>query len=102
MFRSLSAAWAFFMVRRNVHEFRKACPDGHVSPAKSLLIRSAMSGARVVGDPAGNWKLAKGGQGRRPRARDDAVAAAILAVAEGGRIAKREARRPKFWYKVLQ
>lgn len=86
---------------QDVREFRAACLDGHVTPARSLLMRSAMSGARVTTDPAGNSKLAKGGQGRRPRARDDAVAAAILAIAEGRRIAKREARRQPFRYAVL-
>ena len=91
----------FFDGGNDVREFRIACLDGHVRPATSLLMRSAMSGARVVGDPAGNWKLAKGGQGRKPRARDDAVAAAILAVAEGRRIAKREARRRPFRYTVI-
>ena len=38
------------------------------------------------GDVAGNWKLAKGSEGgRRSRAKDDVVAAAILAVAVGRR-----------------
>ena len=85
----------------DVREFRRACLDDHVVPAKSLLLRSAMSGARVVTDPAGNSKLSKGGQGRKVRARDDAVAASILAVAEGRRIAKREAKAQPFWYSVL-
>ena len=40
----------------------------------------------MVTDPAGNSKLAKATQGgRRVRARDDAAAAAILAVAAGTR-----------------
>ena len=69
---------------------RRACLDGKVRPARSLLLRSAMAEARAVGDAAGNWKLAKSGGGapsggRRMRARDDAVAALILAVAEGTR-----------------
>ena len=42
-----------------------------------------MSEAMVVADPAGNQKLAKATEGgRRKNARDDAVAGAILAVAE--------------------
>ena len=82
-------------------EFRSACLDGHVQPVRSLLLRSAMSGARVATDPAGNSKLAKGGQGRRLRCRDDAVAASILAVAEGRRRAKAESRRRPFEYAVL-
>ena len=45
-----------------------------------------MSEARVVSDPAGNWKLSKGGQGgRRLNARDDAAAAGILCRSRKGR-----------------
>lgn len=70
----------------DVRGFRAACLGGRVFPARSLLMRSAMSEARVVGDTAGNEKLAKGAAGgRRAYARDDAAAAAILAVAEGER-----------------
>ena len=96
-----AGAWAFWTVGQDVREFRSACLDGHVQPIKSLLLRSAMSGARVATDPAGNSKLAKGGQGRRMRCRDDAVAASILAVAEGRRRAKADARRQPFEYAVL-
>ena len=64
----------------DVRAFRRACADGRVAPAPSLLLRSAMAEARTVSDPAGNAKLSKGSQGgRRLRARDDAAAAAILA-----------------------
>ena len=40
-----------------------------------------------MGDVAGNWKLAKGSEGgsSEARAKDDVVAAAILAVAVGRR-----------------
>ena len=70
----------------DVRAFRRACADGRVVPVPSLLLRSAMAEARTVSDPAGNAKLAKGSQGgRRLRARDDAAAAAILAVADGVR-----------------
>ena len=76
----------------DVRDFRRACLDGRVTPAPSLLLRSAMSEARTVSDPAGNAKLSKGTQGgRRHRARDDAAAASILAVAAG----TRQASRPK-------
>ena len=45
------------------------------------MLASAIGEARVITDPAGNSKLAKGTEGgRRLRARDDAAAAAILAV----------------------
>ena len=70
----------------DVRAFRRACADGKVTPTPSLLLRSAMSEARTVSDPAGNAKLSKGSQGgRRLRARDDAAAAAILAVAASTR-----------------
>jgi len=70
----------------DVRGFRRACADRQVVPAPSLLLRSAMAEARTVSDPAGNAKLSKGSQGgRRLRARDDAAAAAILAVAAGVR-----------------
>ena len=70
----------------DVRAFRRAMADGRVVPAPSLLLRSAMAEARTVSDPAGNSKLSKATQGgRRLRARDDAAAAAILAVAAGVR-----------------
>ena len=76
----------------DVRAFRRACADGKVRPVKSLLLRSAMAEARTLSDPAGNAKLAKSTQGgRRLRARDDAAAAAILAVAAG----VRQPERPK-------
>ena len=71
----------------DVRTFRRACLDGSVTPVRSLLMRSAMGEARVALDAAGNAKLAKSTQGgRRLRARDDAAAAAILAVATGRRM----------------
>lgn len=80
----------------DVRDFRKAVALDVVKPANSLLLTSAMSEARVVSDPAGNAKLAKNHEGgRRVRARDDAAAAAILAVAAGYRRHKRgPSRRP--------
>ena len=77
--------------------FRRSCAEGRVVPAPSLLLRSAMAEARTVADPAGNHKLSKASEGgRRVRARDDAAAAAILAVAEGARrwAEDRPQRRP--------
>ena len=71
---------------QDVRDFRSAILGGYVRPRESLLLRSAMAEARTVSDPAGNAKLAKGSQGgRRTRARDDAAAAAILAVSAGYR-----------------
>ena len=70
----------------DVRAFRRAILGGHVRPVESLLLRAAMSEARTLRDPAGNEKLSKGSEGgRRHRARDDAAAAAVLAVAEGYR-----------------
>lgn len=78
----------------DVRQFRRACVSGKCRPVVSLLLRSAMSEARVQTDPAGNAKLAKSSQGgRRQRARDDA-AAAILAVAEGERRAAMPTQKP--------
>ena len=68
----------------DLRSFKRAALDGRVTPAPSLLMVSAMAEARSVSDPAGNSKLAKGSQGgRRALARDDAVAASLLAVAAG-------------------
>ena len=74
----------------DVRGFRGAFLRGLVTPERSLLLSSAVASARTISDPAGNAKLAKGAAGgRRARSRDDAAAAAILAVALG-------------WRKVLQ
>ena len=78
----------------DVRQFREACLADAVKPARSLLMTAAMSEARVVLDAAGNAKLSKSTQGgRRLRARDDAAAAAILAVAAGYR--KHKSARPR-------
>ena len=70
----------------DVRAFQLAALGGHLTPVKSLLMRSSMAEARVVGDVSSNWKLAKSTEGgRRSRAKDDVVAAAILAVAVGRR-----------------
>ena len=85
---------------QDVRDFRAAVLGDHVRPSQSLLLRAAMSEARVTGDPSGNWKLAKHVQGgRRANARDDACAAAIVAVAAGYRLwtAKPRQRRWRYW-----
>ena len=80
----------------DVRIFSKAVSDGFVKPSISLLLRSAISVARLKTDPAGNSKLAKSNEGgRRFRARDDAAAACILAVAEGMRRKKRNRSKGK-------
>ena len=74
----------------DVSSFRRACLEGYVKPVPNLLLRAAMREARTVADPARNEKLAKLSEGgRRQRARDDAAAASILAVAIGYRERKR-------------
>ena len=74
----------------DVDRFRRAVLRGEVTPVKSLLLRSAMMEARTVADASQNEKLAKSGEGKRTRGRDDAVAASILAVAEGSKWNKRK------------
>ena len=82
----------------DVRCFRRAVLGDHVRPVESLLLTSALAEARTVADPAGNEKLAKRSEGgRRQNARDDAAAAAILAVAAGYRRwhVEPERRRPR-------
>ena len=69
--------------------FRRACFDGRVKSAPSLLLRSAFADAVTLRDPANNLKLAKA----RSTGRIDAAAAAVLAVAEGARQSARPARK---------
>ena len=77
----------------DVQDFRTATLRGRVTPERSLLMRSAMGEARIAMDAAGNAKLMKFGAGKRSRGRDDAAAAAILAVAIGERRARTAPRR---------
>ena len=70
----------------DVRCFKAAFLRDLVTPERSLLLSAAMASARTISDPAGNSKLAKAAQGgRHSRARDDAAAAAILAVSLGWR-----------------
>jgi phage terminase large subunit-like protein len=75
----------------DVERFRRAIFDNQVKSLPSLLLRSAFADAVTLSDPAGNAKLAKG----RSTGRIDAVAAAVLAVAEGARILARPVRKPR-------
>ena len=85
---------------QDVRDFRAAVLAGEVRPESSLLLTAAMAEARTAGDPAGNWKLAKNTQGgRRSHARDDAAAAAILAVAVGRRRWGSGIERPRWRYR---
>lgn len=71
--------------------FRRAAYDGKVKSRPSLLMRSAFADAVVLRDPANNLKLAKA----RSTGRIDAVAATVLAVAEGARRMGRPARNAR-------
>lgn len=75
----------------DVRRFRGAVKLADVKPAgKLVLLQAGLADACVVSDPSGNWKLAKQGHGRGRKSRDDVVAAAILAVAHGVRVADNE------------
>lgn len=69
----------------DLDRFRRVAYDQKLQTAPSLLMRSAISDAVVLRDPANNMKLAKA----RSLGRIDAAAAAVLAVAEGARIVGR-------------
>ena len=70
----------------DVRSFRRAALEGRLGFPPSTLIRSSFAEARTLSDPAGNEKLAKQSEaGRRRNAKDDAVAACILAVGFGYR-----------------
>ena len=80
----------------DVRLFQRAVADGEVTPSISLLLRSALSEARLMRDPAGNQKIAKKSEaGRRQKARDDAAVAAVVAVGEGMRRFKRKPQRKR-------
>lgn len=77
----------------DVRSFRRAALEARLAFGPSTLIRSAFAEARCLSDPAGNEKLAKLSEaGRRRSARDDAVAATILAVAFGYRDVQKSQR----------
>jgi phage terminase large subunit-like protein len=75
--------------------FRRACFDGRVKAAPSLLLRSALADTICLRDPANNIKLAKA----RSNGKIDSVAASVLAVAEGARMVGRGEKKPvrAFW-----
>lgn len=75
--------------------FRQYVFDQRVKAKQSLLLRSAFADAVVLIDPAGSAKIAKG----RSAGRIDAAAAALLAIAEGARMAARPMKpaRPASW-----
>ena len=65
----------------DLRAFSRAFGNGKVHPVESLLLRSALSGAVVVQDAAGNERIGVGTEGgRRSRHRDDAAIATTLAI----------------------
>ena len=76
---------------QDMRAFKMAFLSGKVHPVPQLFLRSAASEAVLVEDQTGNQKLAKDSQnGRRSRARDDVIAASILAVALPGHVVEEE------------
>ncbi len=70
----------------DVRGFQRAVKERRIATPVSLAARSAVSGATLLTDPAGNLKLCKGSAGgRRAKHKDDLAAAMMLAVAEGCR-----------------
>ena len=78
----------------DIREFRDAALDGHLFPFPSLILRSAVAECRTIMDAAGNTKITKSGAGRRRSARDDAICAAVIAIAVARRVANRPAVGP--------
>ncbi|NUB42869.1 terminase [Fertoebacter nigrum] len=78
----------------DVERFRRAAFDGLVKARPSLLLRSAFADAVCLKDPANNLKLAKA----RSKGRIDAVAASVLAVAEGARMQARPKRKARMMW----
>lgn len=73
----------------DIQRFQRAIYDRRVAAPRSLLLHSALADAICLVDPAGNPKLAKG----RASGRIDPAAAAVLAIAEGQRMASRPVRK---------
>lgn len=72
---------------------QRACYDGKVKSAPSLLLRSAFADCVCLRDPANNIKLARA----RSTGRIDPASAAVLAIAEGSRILGRGEKKPARW-----
>ena len=71
----------------DVKRFRRSVVEGLAKWHPSLLLRSAVGGARVKVDSVGNAKIAKYGDGteRSKTHRDDSAVATVCAIAEGDR-----------------
>lgn len=77
----------FFSASEDLRRFRKRVFSGWVKVEPMMMWRSCLANARTVSDTSGNEKLAKSGAPwRSSRARDDAVAALLLAVSHMDRL----------------
>ncbi len=81
--------FGYYDGNEDLDRFRTACLDLEVKTLPSLLMRSAIADCVVQRDDNGNNRLAKG----RSLGRIDAIAAAVIAVAEGKRLSARPAAR---------
>ena len=81
----------FLDAGQDIADFTTAFIGGRVKVGRgNLVLAAAMAEARTLTDASGNRKLARRAEaGRRSRARDDAAASAILAVATGWRWRRR-------------
>ena len=73
----------FISQGEDLRYFKRAVLDGSCHPVKSLLLRHAMNECRIERDAAANEKVSKD---KRDRGRDDAIVAAILAVAHNKKL----------------
>ena len=83
---------------QDVSDFRAAAANRAIAVPRSYALRHAVSKTVTIGDPAGNWKIAKrksAGFGESS-GRDDLAVALVLAAAEAARIARRGP--PRFDY----
>lgn len=78
----------------DAERFRRAAFDGRIKSKPSLLLRSAFADTVCSRDAANNIKIDKA----RSKAKIDAAAASVLAVAQGARIAAQPQRKAKLWF----
>ena len=76
----------------DIREFRRACLDGDLSVHNDakLLLTASLSAAKIAADDAGSLRLKKSANNT---ARDDAIAAGLLAVGAGQRFSGSQ----EFW-----
>ena len=89
-FPAIPVEWrgmGFFSATEDLRRFRKRVMEQWPKVEAKMIFRWCLSNARTISNPAGDEKLAKtGSPGRSARARDDVVAAAIIAIAHADRV----------------